>query len=111
MPRLLQPHENIALSLVFEMLGEIRINRTSDEYMAITARLPALKVLEYLVNEALQKFNKTQQPEPGSICHFRAGDLKPRYGDFPTKLSIETIRNALIYSGMRNPTPRRRRTA
>lgn len=111
MTRFLQPHENNALSLIFQFMGESRYNRTYADYMAIAARLPHLKELHYQVNKLLRQYHASAQPQSGAICYFRAGDRKPRYGDFPTELSIETIRNALIYSGMRTPAPRRRRAA
>jgi hypothetical protein len=41
MPRFLQPYETIALSLIFEVMGECRYNRTPTEYMAIAAQLAA----------------------------------------------------------------------
>lgn len=34
------PFQNIALDLVFEVIGEERINRTHKEYMEIAAKLP-----------------------------------------------------------------------
>ena len=37
--------ENIALDLIFETLGEYRINRTDSEYKEIAARLPKLEAL------------------------------------------------------------------
>jgi hypothetical protein len=34
--------ENIAINIIFEWLGESRINRSYDHYMAIARRLPKL---------------------------------------------------------------------
>ena len=56
--------QNIVLDLVFEVMGEERINRTQREYMAIAARLPALKVLEFKVNKKLRELHKSfRDPE------------------------------------------------
>jgi hypothetical protein len=41
------PIQEIALNLIFVVMSENRINRTYDEYMAIAARLPALKILTF----------------------------------------------------------------
>lgn len=111
MPRFLEPYENIALSLIFEVMGESRFNRTHNEYIAIAARLPHLKKLRFQVNVLWKKYRTSLPPRSGTICYFRQGDLKARYGDYPEELSIETIRTALIVSGMRTPIPRRRRAA
>ena len=46
-PQAPTPIQQIALNLTFAVMGERRINRTYDEYMAIAARLPALKVLTF----------------------------------------------------------------
>ena len=47
--------ENIALSLVFDALGEQQINRSAYEYAKIAQSLPPLKVLHHLVNEKLRE--------------------------------------------------------
>jgi hypothetical protein len=52
------PIQNIALHLIFAVMGEDRINRTYDEYMAIAARLPPLKELTFKVNRMLQELHK-----------------------------------------------------
>lgn len=111
MSRFLQPAESLALSLIFEVMGESRFNRTSGEYMAIAARLPRLKQLHFQVNVLWKNYKKSLPPRAAAICYFRQGDLKARYGDYPEELSIETIRNALVVSGMRSATPRRRSVA
>jgi hypothetical protein len=48
----LTPRENLALDLVFELLGESRFNRRMDEYRTIAARAPKL--------ERLQEFRKSK---------------------------------------------------
>lgn len=111
MPRFLQPYENLALSLIFEVMGETRFNRSSGEYMAIAARLPHLKELHFQVNLLWAKYIKSRPAQTADICYFRQGDLKARYGNYPGTFSIETIRSALVVSGMRTPISRRRRAA
>ena len=39
---------------------------------------------------------------PYEICYFKAGDRKIWFETFPTSLSIETVRQAWIKSGMRD---------
>jgi hypothetical protein len=70
------PIQEIALYLTFAVVRERRINRTYDEYMAIAARLPPLKVLTFKINQFLQHLNKCSGcngvllPE---LCRFEAG--------------------------------------
>ena len=97
--------QNIALSLIFAVMGECRYNRTLDEYMAIAARLPPLKQLTYLVNRLLQQLHKCNDECKGFIlpelCRFKAGDQRIVYEPYPKSISCETVRAALQVSGMR----------
>ena len=54
--RVLTTIEDLALSLVFRVMGECRYNRSQQEYYDIASRLPPLKQLHHLVNEALRQF-------------------------------------------------------
>lgn len=99
--------ENIVLDLIFESRGESRINRTYAEYMAIAARLPKLFTLHDDVNKRLSEM-ATAGNAPYEICYFKKKDRYPWYEKFPTSLSIETIRTALIKSGMKQPRGRRK---
>lgn len=91
--------ESIALDLIFHWLGEERCNRTMEEYRNIAKRLPKLDALHSYVNQQLSRLAKLGRA-PYQICYFRAGDRHIRYEDFPTKLSRETVRTALMKSGM-----------
>lgn len=99
--------ENIALSLVFDAVEEQQINRSADEYAKIAQSLPALKVLHHLVNEELRE--RLQSPEYANrqICRFKARDRVIRFEPYPRSISIETLRSALNWSGMRQPRSRR----
>ncbi len=99
MSQRLTSKENIALDLVFELLGETRENRSMDEYTAIAARLPKLAALHAYVNQRLRQMNDAGIV-PFEICYFKAGDLSHSFVNFPTSLSIETVRSALHKSGM-----------
>lgn len=98
--------ESIALSLVFDALGEGQINRSAYEYAKIAQSLPALKILHHLVNETLGERLRSPQYANREICRFKAGDKVVEYEPYPRHISPETIRMALVWSGMR--TPRRR---
>jgi hypothetical protein len=50
--------QNIALELVFEVMGEERINRSREEYMEIAAKLPPLKQLVFTINKRLKQLHK-----------------------------------------------------
>lgn len=100
--------ENIALNFIFEFMNEPRCNRTSDEYVKIAARLPCIESLHAYVSEQLRKIAASGVPAY-EICRFRAGDQGYRYEPFPKSLSRETIRSALIVSGMSSPRTRQRR--
>jgi len=56
--RLPTPIQDIALNLVFAVMGESRINRTQEEYAAIAVKIPALKVLAFEINELLKWMQK-----------------------------------------------------
>jgi len=102
--------QDIALNLIFTVLGERRVNRTREEYEAIVASLPPLKVLTFEVNETLQWMHKRSAcsgvPLP-QICRFRAGDERYTYEDYPSHISYETVRAALEVSGLRRARRRR----
>jgi hypothetical protein len=100
------PIQDIALNFVFAVMHEERVNRTRDEYMAIAAGLPPLKVLTFKVNQMLEQYHKcngcngVQLPQ---LCRFKAGDQRISYEPYPKTISYETIRAALEISGMRLP--------
>jgi hypothetical protein len=100
------PIQNIALNLIFAVMGEGRINRSYSEYMAIAAKLPSLKELTFKVNQLLRQLHKRnghdgfRLPE---ICRFKAGDQLVTYESYPKTISYETVRAALEVSGMRSP--------
>jgi len=98
--------QDIALNLIFTVLGERRVNRTREEYEAIVASLPPLKVLTFEVNETLKRSACSGVPLP-QICRFRAGDERYTYEDYPSHISYETVRAALEVSGLRRARRRR----
>jgi hypothetical protein len=93
--------QNVALN-IFDDLGESRFNRSSEEYLAIKRRLPPLKRLHGMVNDRLQETAKSGAA-PYEICRFMAGDKEIWYQPYPKSLSFETVRSALVNSGMRDP--------
>jgi hypothetical protein len=99
--------QNIALDLIFAVMGEERINRTYDEYMAIAARLPPLKELTFKVNRLLQQAHQSNNECNGfvlpQLCRFKGGDKRIVYEPYPKTISYETIREALEVAGMREP--------
>ena len=103
-PQFPTPIQEIALNLTFAVMGERRINRTYDEYMAIAARLPALKVMTSNINQFLLHINKCSGcngvllPE---LCQFKAGHRRIVYEPYPKRISYETVRAALELAGMR----------
>ena len=100
--------ENLALDLVFRVMGECRYNRSQQEYYDIASRLPRLKQLHYLVNEELRQFLAPYGNEPPEFTRFAAGHERLVFERCPTEISIETIRKALVLGGMRTPRTRRR---
>jgi hypothetical protein len=90
--------ENIAVNLIYEWLKESRTNRTLDEYMAIASRFPTVEACHAYVNQRLREMADAGFA-PYGICYFKAGDRYPWYEDFPTSLSRETVRTALLKMG------------
>ena len=103
-----RPHEELVLDLVFESHGESRYNRTSAEYEHLCSLVTNIKDVHYRVNKLLQDYKKTGKPRFSEIVYFKAGDLKPRREPFPEKISMQTVRTALIFSGFREPKQRRK---
>ncbi|MGD9920369.1 MAG: hypothetical protein AB7V13_02835 [Pseudorhodoplanes sp.] len=93
-------YENIALNLIFEWLGESRYNRSSEEYGTIAARIPSLDACHAYVNQRLQEFKLNGTRPFDGICRFKAGDKIVRFEEFPESMSRETVRTALVVSGM-----------
>lgn len=95
--------ERNALSLVLETVGEGRTARTYAEFLRIAKKLPGkLEPIVHEVNQLLQQIHdkdpRLSQVE--CICTFKSGDLKPVYKTFYRTISRETIRKALVKSGM-----------
>jgi hypothetical protein len=105
-----KPLEELALDLLFESYGESRYNRTVAEYERLSALVKNLKDAHFRVNRSLEQCKKSDQPRWDAICYFKAGDLTPRYAPLPESISMETIRNALVFSGFREPRRRKRAT-
>jgi len=104
------PVQDIALNLVFAVMGESRINRTYDDYMAIAARLPSLKELTFAVNRLLREIHKCNGCNGvllPQLCRFKARDKIIKFEPYPKTISIETVRTALEVLRMREPGWRR----
>jgi hypothetical protein len=102
----LTPIQEIALNLIFVVMGENRFNRSYEEYVGIAARLPPLKVLKSKLDELLQHLHRCSGCNGvllAEICRFKAGDQIITYEPYPKTISYETIRIALVNSGMRKP--------
>lgn len=108
MSKFLTSKQNLVLDLTFELMDECRFNRIYNEYMEIASRLLALKKLHGEINDRLREIEELGTA-PYEICHFKVGDGYIRYEDFPTSVSLKTVRSALTISGMRQPGDRRRR--
>jgi hypothetical protein len=99
MNRFLTPKEEIVINLVFAWLGESRTFRTMKEYIAIALRIPKNEAVHAYVNQRLREIAKAGSA-PYEICYFKLGDRYPLYVNFPTSLSIETVRKALKKFGV-----------
>jgi hypothetical protein len=108
MYRTAKPLQELALDLIFESYGESRYNRTASEYEYLASLLGSLKELHFRVNKRLKEYKASGKPRWNGVCYFKAGDLKPLYASFPEAISGQTIRDALIVSGFREPKWRKR---
>jgi hypothetical protein len=71
-----------------------------EEYISIARRLPKLEALHAYVNQRLRQFANAGYA-PYEISTFKKGDQYYRNEKFPTSLSKETVRRAMVKSGMR----------
>jgi hypothetical protein len=92
--------ENIVVNFIYKWLGESRTNRTYEDYMQIASRFPKLAACHAYVNQRLREMADAGNAPFGGICYFKAGDRYPRHEHFPTSLSMETVRTALLKMGM-----------
>ena len=101
----LTPIQDIAINLVFRVMGEQRRDRTLAEYAAIAAKLRPLKKLVHEVNELLEWMHQRSVdsgiPLP-VLLPFKAGDERIFYEPYPRKISYETVRKALEVFGLRH---------
>src|ERR1700688_3656548 len=108
--RLPTPIQDIALNLVFAVMGESRINRTQEEYAAIAVKIPALKVLAFKINELLKWMHGRVERSGVKLpllCRFKPGDELWTCEEYPRHISLETVRAALVVAGLRSPRRRR----
>ncbi len=94
----LTPVEEIVINLVLEWLGESRINRKMEEYIAIAHRFPKIEAAHSYVNERLERIAAAGATY--EICDFKAGDVSRRYRSFPKSVSRETVRTAMKKFGI-----------
>jgi hypothetical protein len=66
--------ENIAINLIYEWMGESRINRSYDDYIAIAARFSKIEACVARVNQCLEELARSGFAKRHEICHFRPGD-------------------------------------
>ena len=103
---LLTPRESLALELIFRLLGETQFNRQVDawnctgKYVDVALRAPKLSALHAAINDLLGRMAAVGHT-PFEICTFKRGDRYYRYEEFPSSVSIETVRRAWAKSGMR----------
>jgi hypothetical protein len=103
------PLENLALSLVFQSIGEEQINRTMIEYREIAARLPKDIALHRQINDLLAKMAR-EGIAPTEFCSWKKRDRYWHNKPYPAQISLETMRRALVKSGMRELQSESRRT-
>ena len=93
--------QSFAMKVLFKAIGEDPINRTAEDYNAIRSRMPKrLKQVQGLINDYLE-MNKISAFSSEQFCIFKAGDTEIRFESYPTWISIETVRQALIVYGWR----------
>jgi len=96
-----------AMEMLFRVRNENPVNRTWEEYQQICAKIPSnLKVVTGMINDELRTYSQTDEFKSRKFCRFRAGDEIIRYETYPNSISIETVRQALIAYGWREPRKR-----
>ena len=95
--------QTLVMNLLYRALGR---NPHSGwvAWEIIAGRIPkALKVAHALVNDELARLWRRGELDNAKRCRFKAGHRTIRYESYPTSLSIETVRLALINHGLRLP--------
>jgi hypothetical protein len=92
-------YQRLVIKVLYEVLGVDPINRTPEEYRQIQARIPKhLKVVHGLINDYL-KTHKITDFSCARFCRFDVGHRGVRFESYPTSISRETVRQALIVHG------------
>ena len=93
--RVLTSMQNIAYRLQLDFIDDKpRRDWTWDDFVRIAEKIPKVESCYAYVNQRLGEMARAGFV-PYEICHFKAGDLKPRYEKFPTSLSKETVRRTI----------------
>jgi hypothetical protein len=92
--------QRFALEMLLRALGEDQCFKSFEDSARIFELIPkALKQVHYLVNDELGRYSLTDEFKGREFCRFKAGDKIIRYEKYPTSISRETIRQALVNSG------------
>lgn len=100
----LTTQENLIVSVIFRILGESRFNRTLAEYASVAARVPAQKILLYLINRALEDMAIAGYSwEYCEVWTNKKTNMRSyKFVGAPIKVGRETLRTAWVKSGMRD---------
>ena len=96
--------QNFAIEMLGRALGVSTYCRTMEEAISTGSLFPrSVKLAHYLINEELRKYSQTEEFKARQFTRFKAGDTIVRYEFYPTRISPETVRQALTNFGFREP--------
>jgi hypothetical protein len=94
--------QQFALEMLFRALKVNVHDRTMAEYVEISQLIPAsMKVVTSIINNELARYSQTEEFKRREFTRFTSGDKIVHYERYPTTVSLETVRKALINSRWR----------
>jgi hypothetical protein len=102
-PGKITENQSFAINLLYRALC-VRPSGRWEEFEEIAKMIPkSLKAVHALIEDELARYAITDEFKTAERCRFKAHDTITRFERYPTRISIETVRQALINYGWRPP--------
>jgi hypothetical protein len=90
-------NQSFAINLLVRALKVKRTDCCWNDFRLMLDIMPkSLKAVHGLINDELMRYSQIDEFKKAERCRFKAGDTVVKYESYPTQLSKETVRQALI---------------